>query len=259
MYVYLYNTIKWPYQPKHSPSITVSDIAESGISTSDITRSHSDIIIDHDLSEYDITGSDITVFLITTCMFDITESDITVSDVTMSSLRQIELLTPHQNGTAVDTLEGSTRGGGAHPGAHRASIKGMWKKAFRSLKSHSKDKDDQPAENKTEDRKHVQRTVSRKHFPSLEFFCWPPSVSCSVAVMSADLPSPYRLVHLLACSQSCTFHVSLARIILFSVVMSSFSRYICPQKFPQYVFFFSRDHVSIPVHTIFCNFKETVS
>ena len=83
---------------------------------------------------------------------------ISESDAIVSSLRQIELLTPHQNGTAVE-LEGSTRGGGAH----RASIKGMWKKAFRSLKSHSKDKDDQPAENRTDDRKHVQRTVSGSH------------------------------------------------------------------------------------------------
>ncbi|KAK2190676.1 hypothetical protein NP493_70g03017 [Ridgeia piscesae] len=72
-------------------------------------------------------------------------------------LLQIELLSPQQNGTAVD-LEGSTSGGNAQ----RASIKGMWKKAFRSLKSHSKDKDERPAENKAEDRKHVQRTTSLK-------------------------------------------------------------------------------------------------
>ena len=77
--------------------------------------------------------------------------------------------------------------------------------------------------------------------------------------MTADLPSPYRHVHLLASSQSCTFHVSLGCIILFSVVMSSFSRYICPQKFPQCVIFFSPDHVPIPVHTIFYNSKETRS
>ncbi|KAI0228410.1 hypothetical protein LSAT2_021119 [Lamellibrachia satsuma] len=77
--------------------------------------------------------------------------------VKWGSLSLIELLSPQQNGTAVD-LEGSTSGGSAQ----RASIKGMWKKAFRSLKSHSKDKDDKSVENKTEDRKHVQRTTSLK-------------------------------------------------------------------------------------------------
>ena len=94
-------------------------------------------------------------------------------------LLQIELLSPQQNGTAVD-LEGSTSGGNAQ----RASIKGMWKKAFRSLKSHSKDKDERPAENKTEDRKHVQRTVSDTWQQSFYLFYASGSTTLIVTVIS---------------------------------------------------------------------------
>ena len=48
---------------------------------------------------------------------------------------QIELLSPKQNGNAVDDRDGATK---QHS---KQTIKSMWKKAFKSLKSKDKDKD----------------------------------------------------------------------------------------------------------------------
>ena len=70
--------------------------------------------------------------------------------------------------------------------------------------------------------------------------------SCTVAGMTADLPTPHRSVHLLVCSQPNAFQVSLAHVFPSCFRSSSLPFPWCnhPQRFPQYVFFITSSHVN---------------
>ena len=86
-------------------------------------------------------------------------------------------------------------------------------------------------------------------YPSSFLWLFP---SCRVAAMTDDLSFPHRPVRLLARSQSSTFQVSLARVFPSYFQSSSlpFRWYIrLLQHFPQYVFFISPYHMTIPLQS----------
>ena len=97
----------------------------------------------------------------------------------------------------------------------------------------------------------------------LHLFSWLFS-SCTVAGMTADLPSPHRPVRLLARSQPSTFQVSLACVFPSCFPSSSFPFpwFIRSQHFPQYVFAISPHHMPVPVHAslgdLFINLRHSL-